>query len=215
MYADEPNLRIYERAFTGRNGGKGSAPAAPAPIRLTHRDFVPMPRREPVPQRTPSRAAIHGAKLAAAWRRIPGTRATLAGVAALPLRAGLWWLNRWKLTLPATAVALVALAHIAGPKPRTASEVEGEMMLLHAAARVVEARKENPGLTPADLVDNLGLRPEELIGRHYAADRTVTIRHDGGMRILGLPLNHNGPVLMIEISPAGVIQMPAKLTPAP
>lgn len=203
MLADEPNLRVYERAFSGRNSGKGGAPGLQVPVVLGARDFA-RPATVAVAA-TPNCARAAGRKfapLARQWQRIPGPLATLAGVAALPLRAALWGLKRWKWVVAVALLALVVIwPHMTASVQRKAPVPEGEQML-HAAARYMQAAHERGGAPVRDLVDDLGFDLLELQGRYYRVSREVLTTGDG-KRLIALPMQAGDPVLVLDVPHQG------------
>lgn len=203
MLADEPNLRVYERAFTGRNSGKGGAPGLGLPIALGARDFAPAAAVHAAA--TPNIARAAGRKLAPVarqWQRIPGPLATLAGVAALPLRAALWGLKRWKWVVAGALLALIVIwPHMTASVQLSTPVPEGEQMLL-AAARYMQAAHERGGAPVRDLVDDLGFDLLELQGRYYRVSREV-LTTDDGKRLIALPLRAGDPVLVLDVPHQG------------
>lgn len=203
MLADEPNLRVYERAFTGRNSGKGGAPGLGVPVALGARDFAPVAA---VPAAaTPNIARAAGRKftpLARQWQRIPGPLATLAGVAALPVHVGWWAFKRWFWTFPLALLLVVITVPLVGRTvPRDARFAEGEQ-LLHSAARQYQQARQGGRLTNDDLAISLSLRPEELRGRFFRVSREVTQTADGFV-LHALPTTPDDPVLVLHVPDQG------------
>lgn len=100
MFPDEPNLRIYERAFSGHPGGKGSMVPGPSPIRLTDRDFAP--GRQPWPEGTRPILRRQSFNL----DRLPGFWLSLAGLFVATLRPLGCCLRRWPATTIATSLLM-------------------------------------------------------------------------------------------------------------
>lgn len=203
MLADEPNLRVYERAFSGRNSGKGGAPGLQVPVFLGARDFAPA--ATVAVAATPNCARAAGRKfapLARQWQRIPGPLATLAGVAALPLRVGWWAFRRWFWTLPlAVLLALLSVPVVGGTAPRDVRVAEGQL-LLRSAARQYQQSRQGGSPTSDDLAFALSLRPAELRGRHYQVSRDVTQTADGVL-LHAVPTASKDPVLVLHLSRQG------------
>lgn len=100
MFPDEPNLRIYERAFSGHPGGKGGMVPGPAPIRLTDGDFASSRQSWPETNRLLLRQSSFNLD------RLPGFWLSLAGLMVATLRPLACCLRRWPATTVATSLLL-------------------------------------------------------------------------------------------------------------
>ncbi|MCC6465855.1 MAG: hypothetical protein IT463_10995 [Planctomycetes bacterium] len=173
----EPSLRDLELDL--ERAPRGNAIAFGGPVHPHWDGPLPSKARpaEHLPAQPQTSPGWLGRRLARCG--VPGFWASVAGLAAAPLRLAAWALVRpGKAAMAALPVLFAAaVLHGAGAPRRDDEAIE---MLLRARANVM-------AVSPADGGPNCTLHPPQLMGAHYALDPRVTRRPDGKLTMEALP----------------------------